>query len=214
MRFLFVTLLGIGLILPSLVQARPVSYPGGWTFITMNDGTLNSAYVHYSPTAKISVGYTFEYWRDRELYLNAARVTHLVKRWNKPDSQANLYFKTGFGVAYSDAGELDGETSAAGFAGLAADWEDRRYFISYENRYTEAGGIADFFQQSARVGWAPYEGDFDDLHTWLMLQVKHSPESEGNFTLTPLVRFFKGVHLLEVGMSNRGEVLLNYIFRY
>lgn len=68
--------------------------------------------------------------------------------------------------------------------------------------------------QSARVGWAPYEGDYGDLHTWLMLEVDHSPESEDNFTVTPLIRMFKGVHLVEAGMNNHGEVLFNYVLRY
>ncbi|HAQ50224.1 MAG TPA: hypothetical protein DCR13_01605 [Gammaproteobacteria bacterium] len=214
MRLLLYALLGIGLIIPNFVQARPVSYPGGWTGMFMNDGDKNSAHIHYSPTAKTSVGYKFEYWRDKEMTLNAVQMNNLLKRWNNPDSQANLYLKSGVGIAYSDAGDFDGETSAAGFTGIAADWENRRFFISYENRYTEAGEIDDFYQQSARVGVAPYIGDYGDLHTWLMLQVEHMPENDNNFTVTPMVRLFKDVHLLEAGVSNHGEILFNYIFRY
>lgn len=195
-------------------QSRPVSYPGGWTAMTMNDGDKNSAHIHYSPTAKTSIGYKFEYWRDSEMTLNAIQMNNLLKRWNNPDSQANLYLKSGAGIAHSDKGEFDNKNSAAGFTGLATDWENRRYFVSYENRYTDAGTIDDFFMQSARIGWAPYEGDYGDLHTWLMLQVEHQPENADNFTVTPLVRLFKDVHLLEAGISNHGEVLLNYVFRY
>jgi hypothetical protein len=209
MRILLSALLGMGLIIPHAVDARPVSYPGGITGMTMNDGDKNSAHLHYSPTAKTSLGYKFEYWRDVEYTINAVQMNNLLKRWNKKDSQANLYLKSGLGVAHSD-----GETEAAGFTGIAADWENRRFFTSYENRYTEAGDIADFYMQSARVGWAPYAGDYGDLHTWLMLQVEHTPEAGDHVTVTPLVRFFKGVHLLEAGMSNRGDVLFNYVIRY
>ena len=214
MRILLCALLGMGLIIPNTADARPVSYPGGWTLMLMNDGDKNTAHIHYSPTAKTSVGYKFEHWRDKDFTLNAVQMNNLLKRWNEKDSQANLYLKSGLGVAYSDADDFDGETNAAGFTGIAADWENRRFFISYENRYTEAGEIDDFYQQSARVGWAPYEGDYGDVHTWLMLQVEHSPESKDNVTVTPLVRLFKDVHLLEAGMNNRGEVLFNYVFRY
>ena len=213
MRYLLLALLGMRLFIPS-VHARPVSYPGGWTAMLMNDGDKNTAHIHYSPTAKTSVGYKFEYWRDQEFTINAVQMNNLLKRWNKKDSQANLYLKSGLGVAYSDNGDFDSEMDAAGFTGIAADWEDRRYFVSYENRYTEAGDIADFYMQSARVGVAPYVGDYGDLHTWLMLQVEHTPENDDNFTVTPLVRLFKDVHLLEAGMNNRGEVLFNYVFRY
>ena len=214
MRYVLYALIGMGLIIPNVADARPVSYPGGWTFMTMNDGDKNSAHIHYSPTAKTSVGYKFEYWRDKEFTLNAVQMNNLLKRWNQKHSQANLYLKSGLGVAYSDEGDFNSETSAAGFTGIAADWENRRFFTSYENRYTEAGEIDDFYQQSARVGFAPYEGDYGDLHTWLMLQVEHMPEADNNFTVTPLVRLFKDVHLLEAGMNNRGEVLFNYVLRY
>ena len=204
-----------GLVLTVLsVQARPVSYPSGWTLMLMNDVDRNSAHIHYSPTAKTSLGYRFEYWRDQDFILNTLQMNNLLKRWNKPDSQANFYLKSGMGVAYSDTGEFDGETDPAGFMGLALDWENRSYFISYQNRYIEAGNIDDFYQQSFRTGWAPYKGDYGDLHTWLMFQVDHLPEADHTFTVTPLVRFFKNVHLIEVGVNNRGKLLFNYVFRY
>jgi hypothetical protein len=179
-----------------------------------NSGDANSAHVHYSPTAKMSVGVRSEYRREGEYQLNTVQMNNLLKRWNKRDSQANLYLKSGIGFAYSDAGDFDGETDAAAFTGIAADWEDRRYFISYENRYIEAGDIADGYKQSARVGIAPYIGDYGDLHTWLMLQVDHSPESDEKVTVTPLVRLFKDVHLMEAGISNQGDVLFNYVIRF
>jgi hypothetical protein len=141
-------------------------------------------------------------------------MNNLLKRWNQKDSQANIYLKSGLGIAHSDTVSFDNETQAAGFTGIAADWENRHLFTSYENRYTEAGNIADFYSQAAREGWAPYEGDYGDIHTWLMLEMEHAPEAEENITLTPLIRVFKDVHLLEAGMSTRGDVLFNYVFRY
>ncbi len=214
MRTTLTLLLAIGLAIAESIQARPVSYPGGWTVMAMNDGSVNTLHVHYSPTARYSLGYKFEYWRDRDFSLNAVQYNHLVQRWNKPESQANVYLKSGLGIATGLAGTQDGETNAAAFVGIAMDWEDRRFFVSYENRYTEAGKIDAFFQQSARLGWAPYEGDYGDLHTWLMVQVEHMPEGEHNITVTPLIRLFKDVHLLEAGLNNRGELLFNYVFRY
>ena len=82
MRLLSCVLLSIGLITPDIIQARPVSYPGGWTTKLTNNGDLNSALIHYSPTAKISVGYKFEYLIDKEMSLNAVQVNNLLKRWN------------------------------------------------------------------------------------------------------------------------------------
>ena len=47
-------------------MARPVSYPGGWTVMQFNDAYKHSLHVHVSPTAKYSIGYKAEYWRDGE----------------------------------------------------------------------------------------------------------------------------------------------------
>lgn len=215
MRYVLYALLGMGLMIPNIAEARPVSYPGGWTAMLMNDGDKNSAHIHYSPTAKTSVGYRFEYRRDDKFTINAIQMNNLLKRWNKKNSQANLYLKSGLGIADSDHDDFDNdETQAAIFTGLAADWEDRRFFTAYENRYLEAGDIGNVFMQSARVGFAPYVGDYGDLHTWLMLEVKHTPEGKNNVSITPLVRLFKNVHLLEAGINNHGEVLFNYTIRY
>ena len=190
-------------------QARPVSYPGGWTTMLQNNGDKNSVHVHYSPTAKTSIGFKGEHWRDGDYEIGALQMNNLLKRWNRRDSQANLYLKSGIGVA-----DHKGDVDPALFTGVATDWENRRCFISYANRYTKADNIDDFFMQSARIGIAPYIGDYGDLHTWLMLEAEHTPEGKHSTTVTPLVRFFKDVHLVEVGMSNHGTALFNWVIRY
>ncbi len=210
MRIYTLALAVLGLVTQH-VDARPVSYPGGWTLMSMNDGNRRSAHLHYSPTVKTSIGYKFEDWHDRDFRINAVQVNRLLQRWNQKESQANIYLKSGIGAARSDFG---GSEELAAFTGLALDWEDRRYFVAYENRYTHAGDIDAFYQQTARIGWAPYEGDYGDLHTWLMLEARHMPESRNTFTVTPMARLFKDVHMVEIGISNHGDVMFNYIFRY
>lgn len=194
--------------------ARPVSYPGGWTVMQMNDAVSNSLHVHYSPTATYSIGYKGEYFRDGEWQFHGLQLNNLLKRWNQPDAQANLYLKSGAGVAYSDQGSFDDKTEASGFIGLATDWENRRFFTSYENRAFYAGDIEKEFSQKARMGVAPYVGDYGDLHTWLMLQVDHMPSAEDELTVTPLVRFFKGPTLVEAGVNNNGKILFNFVQRF
>lgn len=197
-------------------DARDITYPGGISAMTMNSGDMNALYIFYSPTARASIGYAGEYWRDGDYTIQSIRLNYLAKRWNNPDSQANLYLRSGVGVAYGDDadGRSDRELSPAGYAGMEIDWENRRFYTSYENRYTHAGDLDDFFMQSARVGVAPYVGEFGDLHTWLMLQADHQPERDPPVTVTPLVRMFKGSHLVEAGVSNRGEVLFHWMVQF
>ena len=66
-----------------------------------------------------------------------------------------------------------------------------------------------------KVGVAPYVANYGNLHTWLVLQLTHTPEFEGDEAgTTPLVRFFKGAHLAEFGVSSNKRILFNFIARF
>lgn len=192
-------------------EARPVSYPGGWTLMQLNNGDMSSVHAHYSPTFQDSIGVYSERNWGKDWHFTGLQYNRLLKRWNGDTSQGNLYFKAGVGQADpfgSDSAEL------AGFLGIAADWETRRWFVSYEGRAYGLGFGQDA-RQSARVGVAPYIGDYGDLHTWLMLQVENDPEADTTTKLTPLVRFFYDVQLLEIGYTPEDEeLMLNWIIRF
>lgn len=201
-------------LLANTAHARPVSYAGGTMVMTENDDDSHSLHLLYSPTATTAFGVVSEYWRNKDWWFNGAQFNWLAKRWNMPDSQANLYVMSAAGVATSDFRGFDHKSQAAGFTGIEADWEDRDYFLMYENHLVEAGDIDRFFKEKVRVGVTPYVGEYGDLHTWLMLQVEHSPEDEHPITVTPLVRLFKGSHLAEAGISNYGDIMVNYTIQF
>ena len=195
--------------------ARPVSYKGGWTTMQMNDANMNALHVHYSPSYQSSIGYKGQYWKEDKWQFHGLQYNYLAKRWNKKSSQANIYLKSAGGFAYSNEGSFSHKIEEAGFVAIAADWEDRRFFVSYENSYNHAGDFGKFFMQSARIGVAPYIGNYGDTHSWIMLQTTHNPTREGEeINITPLVRIFKDVYLFEAGMSFDGDVLFNSIIRF
>lgn len=217
MRALFLAFLTIGTLtgMMNTAHARPISYAGGTTVMQNNDGDMNDIHIHYSPTPFYSLGYKGEYWRDEDWWFHGAQFNYLLNRSNKAHSQGNFYLKSGAGVA------VDGDTTnPAGFVGFAYDWEDRDYFVSYENRATYAGDVGEtgndrrFYRQTARFGFTPYVAEYGNVHTWLMLQVGHSPEADDPITVTPLVRVFQGDVLGEAGISTKGDVLLNWIVRF
>lgn len=191
-------------------QARPVSYPGGWTVMLHNDGEMNVSHLHYSPSARYSIGWRHEYMRGPDAHMDAAQLNWLIRRWNNPASQANIYLFSGAGVAY------DGDrTEPAAFTGLSMDWEDRRWFVQYENRFLYAGDIDKYVNHKGRVGIAPYIGEFGDLHTWLMMEVGYNAKKDNQFTTTPLVRLFKGPVLGEAGYNLQDRtVLFNLMYRF
>ena len=200
-----------GLMVPGPASARPVSYPGGWTVMQMNTGDFSSVHLHYSPTFRDSIGLYSERNWDGDWQFTGLQYNRLVRRWNETGSQANLYVKGAVGTA--DPFGREG-AELAGFAGLAADWETRRWFTSYEIRAFDLG-FDRSVRQAARVGVAPYVGDYGDLHTWLMLEVENQPEADTPTTLKPLVRFFYNVQLLELGYTpETEEFMLSWIVRF
>lgn len=197
------------LALPQTAQARPITYPGGWSLMTMNDADMNTLHLFYSPAANYSVGLNHEYMRGPEAHMDAAQFNYLIKRWNNPDSQANAYFNAGAGVAYGS-----GETDPAAYTGFSIDWEDRRWFTKYENRFLWADDTDKFAKHAARIGVTPYIGDYGDIHTWLMLQADYDAGEDDSFSVTPLIRLFKGTNLLEAGYNLDGGLLLNFMHTF
>jgi hypothetical protein len=207
MKYLIASLLIVLFSLPA--TARPVSYPEGWTVMLQNDIEANSSHIHYSPTAKYSIGWRHEYLRENSVHVDTLQMNNLLKRWNKPQEQANFYLKSGLGVA-----RQKGDYTPAAFTGIALDWETRRYFTSYENRFFWTDESDKFVKHKARVGIAPYIGNYGDLHTWLMLETEYNPGAHDDFSVTPLVRFFKGNTLVEAGYNLDDGIQFNFIQRF
>ncbi len=196
---------------PLLAEARPVSYPGGWTVIQTNNGDGSALLVHYSPTVSDSFGlYTERDWSE-DVSFTGVQYTRLINRWNKPGEQANVYTFAGVGMADHFGAEVQ---ETGGYAGIMADWETRRWFTGYEGRINDYGDGAEA-KQSVHLGIAPYLGDEGDLHTWVMLDITNKPESAETLTFTPTLRFFQGVTMAEIGYTlEEQEFMFNWIYRF
>ncbi|MCG8442006.1 MAG: hypothetical protein MI723_09375 [Caulobacterales bacterium] len=195
-------------------HARPVSYQGGWTVIEETDRQSTALWIHHTAIPSLSLGYRGEWDRQTDVAFHGAQATALVKRWFGRDYQGNLYAFAGAGVA-EGVGDNRAEAAAAGFIGVLADWETRRWFASYRARAFEASAVDASAAQAVRIGVAPYIGDMGDLHTWLMVEVDHRPDNAEPVAVTPLVRFFKGPALLELGWSvTDDEPLINLTYRF
>ena len=195
----------------SNLTARPISYSGGITIMQKNNFIKNSLLLHYSPTYKYSIGYKGEYFKKEQIALNSLQLNNLVKRWNMPAAQANIYFKTNIGNASKSS-----QNQLYSSIGVAGDFETRKYFIAYENKYYKTNGhILSSFQQKMTLGIAPYIANYGQLHSWLMLQIDHQPKINGEeLIIAPLLRIFKGMHLAELGVSSNKNILFNFIVRF
>ena len=195
------------------VFSRPVSYTGGTTFMAMNNGDRISSHIHYSPKYFYSLGYKFEYWKDKDYVNHFLQGNYLVERFNNTDSQANIYLKTGLGTSTYLEGDKDYHKSY--FIAGSADWETQKLYSNYEVRYSDIGNIEDFILHSGAFGFAPYVGNYGDLHTWALYTFQYNEDRNKNkFTHGPKLRFFKNTNLIEVGINNKKDLILNLIIRY
>lgn len=197
------------LLVASPASARPVSYAGGTMLMLEHDAETSSLNLDYSPTAHVAVGWRHEYFRDDDAQMDGVRLNWLAKRWNNPNSQANLWLLSGAGVAYGND-----HVNPAGWVSGSIDWEDRRFYTMAETRAFYGGGddgaTRNYIKHKARLGIAPYIGDAGDLHTWLMVQGDYDAGKKDSFSVTPLVRMFKGTTLVEAGYNLDGGLLLNF----
>ena len=182
--------------------ARPVSYPGGYTFMSKSNSLRDSVYLHYSPTSRNAVGVEVvsdKVSNDEYVYL---RYTRLLIRKNRQKSQGNLYLNTGI----SNDG-LDNY-----FYGIEGDWETRRIFTGFGYKRTETNRI-DIEEKYLLAGVAPYIGDYGDLHTWLMIKVKENSYTNTS-SLYPLVKLFKGSALIEFGYRDSANWDVHLMYRF
>lgn len=194
------TVVGLGNGTP--LQARPLSYPGGAMVMLDHDIMQNNVFLGYTIDPKNAFAYRLQHDRDRDATFHGVQWNHLLKRWNNPDSQANLYIQSAVGMIDLQAHKAGSAWQPGALTGLQADWEDRRFFVSYENKIRVAEDDQwRNFTQSARVGVAPYVAEFGSVHTWLMVQFDHRPQLDDHVTTTPLVRMFYDSYLVEAGYN-------------
>ncbi len=217
MRFM-ATLFTSLVLLSGVAEARPVSYPDAWTVMLRNDVNQNSAHIHYTLDTQHSVGLRLRYDREDDFVFTGAQLNRLIKRWNKVDSQANLYGRIAIGQVSDNLDDVEmrlkRESDEGLFFGVSGDWETRRYFVSAAAEHWDNGRFGEFSEFHGRLGIAPYVANTGALHTWIMVEGHHRPESRNKVGASALLRFFKGPSLLEVGVDDTGEPLLNYIHRF
>ncbi len=189
-------------LVPLELDARPISYPGGSTIMAFSDNMKNSIYYHYSPSYKYSIG--IENINDKVFSDNYSHAifTCLLNRKNTESSQRNLYFQSGI----SSKG-LDNY-----FYGLHGDWETRRLFTGLGYKRV-INNIQDFAEQYYQVGIAPYIGEYGDFHTWMMLKSKKN-SLIGDWITYPVLKFFKGDFLVEIGYDSDLDWDIHMMYRF
>ena len=196
--------------------AKPIAYANGTTIMTeYGAGTMSEAQAFYAPRAwwSAGVGVLELYASDnsKSRHIQYLRVNVLLKRWNLPGAQANVFAWGGLGNATGN--DFAGSTLARN-AGMQADFETRRVYASLRADLQESDRYSHRVD-TLQLGWAPYAHDYDTLATWFVVQDRHY--TGGLFRGTEkalLLRLFKGGAWIEAGATTSGHPQVMAMFNF
>lgn len=193
--------------------AHPVSFEGSKGIMGYHSPQLTHFQLNYSATYRFAVGAHHFAIPNSSPYrfANFLSANFLLKRWNGPSYQGNIYAVLGVGHS-----QMREQSVGAGLGKLQFDIEDRKYYFltSYSQIQSEKGReLTDFV---IRAGLAPYVGDFKDIHSWLILEWRENQilNEEKFEDLTPFLRVFYRNLLFEIGQSFKGITRFNYIVHF
>jgi hypothetical protein len=197
----------------STAAGHPVSFKGSVGVMGHHSPMLTHHQLNYSATHWFAAG--VHHFRRPDIgeprHATFGTLNFLVKRWNEEALQANIY-----GVIGAGQSELTGTPRAAGLGLVQFDIENRRYYFLVKHLQLFNGDRDDLAQTAIRAGIAPYQADFSDLHSWLILEWEKSTfgDRETHRELTPFLRIFYNNLLFEIGQSFNGLTKINYISHF
>jgi hypothetical protein len=215
-RAVFARLWGIWMVagLMNSAQAAPMGFKE--SVMAMGDFSprWQEGFVNYALTARDAMGLsTLRMKSDNEALardLTEVTYTRLLKRWNLPEAQANVWFIGG-------AGHLTGNdffgTRILLAPGVQVDYETTYVYASVFVRLYRAEGIQHDFA-SARVGFSLDEADYEKTQPWLIFEVRRMQGLSMKTEFTPMLRLIHKRYFAELGINNSTQLRANlmYIF--
>ena len=106
-------------------------------------------------------------------------------------------------------------TDLAAEGAIEADYETRQIYVSGKANAVVAKNFDTLAVYQLRAGFAPYVGDFEALHSWLIGQIQYLPFSrEEPFRVGPVLRLFYRNVLWELGVTTRSTWNFNFMIHW
>ncbi|MET0377714.1 MAG: hypothetical protein ABW049_01890 [Spongiibacteraceae bacterium] len=192
--------------------------------MTMGDVGPNwrEVFINYALTSRDAIGVSQTYMRadddSKSRDLAELTYTRLLRRWNQPRAQANLWFVGGVGaMRLSDHDNLrerlrdNGKERAAISPGLQADYETTRIYLSAMHRLYRASGINHDYS-AARAGFSFFEAEYEQTQPWLIVEARSMRELSDQIEVTPMLRLINKNYFVEAGVNNFSQPRLNFMF--
>jgi hypothetical protein len=210
LRILFIT----SLLASLTAQAAPMGFKDSW--MTMGDfsKTYRELTANYALTPRDAIGLTSTYMqtdnKSQSQMNNELTYTRLLKRWNMPDAQANIWFIGGVGET---RGNFFNGAKATLSPGFQADYETTRLYASANARIYVADGITNNIV-SARTGFSFYEANYDETQPWIIVEARRMSMVSNAYEVTPMLRLIHSRFFVEAGANLDGQPRLSFMYVY
>jgi hypothetical protein len=204
----------ISLLASLTAHAAPMGFKDSW--MTMGDfsKTYRELTANYALTPRDAIGVTSTYMQtnnhSQSQINNELTYTRLIKRWNMPEAQANIWFIGGVGET---TGNYFSGTKATVSPGIQADYETTRLYASANARIYIADGITNNIV-SARTGFSFYEANYDETQPWLIVEARRMSMVSDAYEVTPMLRLIHNRFFVEAGANFHGQPRLSFMYIY
>jgi hypothetical protein len=192
------------------VAAAPMGFKE--SVMAMGDFGPNwrEAYVNYALTARDAIGVSATWMRsdDHTVVREVDEITYtrLLRRWNLPHAQANVWFIGGVGALHRD-----GQSRTMITPGVQVDYETTRVYFAATQRLYRAEGINHDFS-SLRAGFSFYEAAYDATQPWLIVEARRMRGLNDQTEVTPMLRFINKNYFVEAGVSTQRQGRFNFMY--
>ena len=204
----------VSLLVSFTAQAAPMGFKDSW--MTMGDfsKTYRELTANYAFTPRDAIGLTSTYMQtddqSKSQMNNELTYTRLIKRWNMPNAQANIWFIGGVGET---RGNFFNGAKATLSPGMQADYETTRLYASANARIYVADGITNNIV-SARTGFSFYEANYDETQPWLIVEARRMSMVSNAYEVTPMLRLIHNRFFVEAGANLDGQPRVSFMYVY
>lgn len=192
------------------VAAAPMGFKD--SVMAMGDFGPNwrEAYANYALTARDAIGVSATWMRSDDhavvREVEELTYTHLLKRWNLPHAQANLWFMGGVGALHRD-----GQARTMATPGIQFDVETTRLYLAATHRLYRARDVNHDFS-SLRAGFSFYEADYDATQPWLIVEARRMRGLSEETEITPMLRLINKSYFVEAGVNTQRQGRFNFMY--
>ena len=188
----------------SLLEAHPVIFKGGKLIWLIDSSDITDIRFGKTFTKKFYSG--IRVFNDK--YSDQSYITSnnnlLIKRWNGPSYQANIYALSSIGL------NIDSEKSMY-HIGFHSDWENRRFIVMHMIEYSSFNELT---KNSIRLGFTPRITDYKETAVWLIGRYSNqSFDNKNDESIMPVIRILKRNYLVEFG-ANGNETFLTLMTHF